>query len=198
MRVALLAVLLLVCLVSTAQATTWYISPYGNQNNNGTTPQEPLLNLLAALDVASAGDTIEAANGVYSGSDNIGLLFAFDVTLQGKSEGSTIFQSTSDDDEDLFKVVGAEVQFSQLTVVGASDTSATGVSVDSGGGFTAQQTTFSSLYYAIVYSPFATTASVSDCTFSSSVTTGVELGSTSTATVTLPSMSLTDSVFQSR
>jgi hypothetical protein len=200
MKSALSALLFAACIIgatqAVAQGNTWYISPYGNNSNNGTVPQDPFLTLRAALDAASPGDTIEAASGVYSGSDNIDLTLGFDVTLEGKSEGSTIFQSTVD--ENMYRIATANVVFSKVTLVGVSDSSAAGVDVAAGAGFAADSVTFSSLYYGIYYSAWAAAAEVSDCTFSASTNFGVMVYADSSSTVTLPSMSVSDSLFQSR
>ncbi len=45
---------------------TWYISPFGSDQNNGNSPQTAFKTLLKAVNVSADGNTI---NGVSSGDD---------------------------------------------------------------------------------------------------------------------------------
>lgn len=59
-----IAIILLLTLSSVASATSWYISPNGNDNNNGSIAS-PFFTINKAWSVASAGDIIYARGGVY-------------------------------------------------------------------------------------------------------------------------------------
>lgn len=59
-----IAIILFLTLSSVASATSWYISPSGNDNNNGSI-SSPFFTINKAWSVASAGDIIYARGGVY-------------------------------------------------------------------------------------------------------------------------------------
>jgi len=59
-----LAILILATLTTVASATTWYISPSGNDNNTGSL-SSPFFTLNKAWSVSKAGDVIYVRGGVY-------------------------------------------------------------------------------------------------------------------------------------
>lgn len=59
-----IAIILFLTLSSVVSATSWYISPSGNDSNNGSVTS-PFFTLNKAWSVASAGDIIYARGGVY-------------------------------------------------------------------------------------------------------------------------------------
>ena len=86
------AIAIFVVLVS---AETWYISPFGNNNNSGSSPGDAFFDLHTALLAASPGDTVRVASGYYSGSSNI-FLTLNGISLVGTSGSSvTVFEGTT-------------------------------------------------------------------------------------------------------
>lgn len=59
-----IVIILLLTLSSVASATSWYIAPNGNDNNNGSIAS-PFFTINKAWSVAAAGDIIYARGGVY-------------------------------------------------------------------------------------------------------------------------------------
>lgn len=57
-------VILLSCIAIAVQSATWYVSPFGNDGNNGSLSQ-PWKTIQHALNVASAGDSILVRAGTY-------------------------------------------------------------------------------------------------------------------------------------
>jgi len=80
-------------------ASTYYISPLGNNQNSGTSPSSAFYDLATALNVCNRGDVIQAAAGVYSGNNNIHL-FLDGITLIGAGSTKTIFQGNINELED--------------------------------------------------------------------------------------------------
>lgn len=80
-------------------ATSYYISPFGNNENSGSSPSSAFLDLATALNVSSPGDVIHAAAGTYTGNDNIYLPLD-GVTLIGAGSTKTIFQGNTNVLED--------------------------------------------------------------------------------------------------
>ncbi|GIU71527.1 MAG: hypothetical protein KatS3mg003_1006 [Candidatus Nitrosocaldaceae archaeon] len=62
-----LAIVLLVypLAIDGAEQRVYYVSPNGNDNNDGLTPNTPFKSIMKALKLAKAGDTIILADGVY-------------------------------------------------------------------------------------------------------------------------------------
>lgn len=75
-------------------ASTFYISPFGNNQNSGTSPSSAFLDLETALNAAAKGDIIRAAAGVYTGSANTDLTIN-GVTLIGAGSTKSVFQGSS-------------------------------------------------------------------------------------------------------
>lgn len=188
----LLAFLVALCLAGIVQGSTWYISPSGNDTNTGSS-QAPFLSLSAALDACSEGDTISVANGVYTGSDNIGLSFTTNVTVVGESL-SAVFQANLTTGA-IFNAK-AEVHFSTMTIVGLSNPGAMiGIFVSTYfDGGSVENVSFASLEQGIYYSSFWSRASVSNCTFQSSVGTGIYAN---TPTAVSVGLTVDGSLFQS-
>ena len=64
--VAIFAVLLVFCFISTGWAATYYVSPGGNDSNPGTTPETPFKTIQSAAYKAIAGDTVFIMAGTYN------------------------------------------------------------------------------------------------------------------------------------
>lgn len=75
-------------------SANWYISPFGNNNNSGTSASSPLLYLTNALTKASQGDTINVAAGLYVGANNVGLKVSGVKIVGTSGSAATIFQGT--------------------------------------------------------------------------------------------------------
>src|ERR1043165_7829936 len=66
LRAALALSASLVLVVSTASATTWYVSPSGSDSNPGT-QASPFKSITKAQSVAVSGDVVNLRGGTYSG-----------------------------------------------------------------------------------------------------------------------------------
>lgn len=90
----------------------WYVSPTGNNGDYGTTPATPFRTLAYAMTKAMSGDTVHAAEGVYS-------------------EGSAVYSSTASREHPSRVIVGERVTLladgatENTIIVGESDTSKT-------------------------------------------------------------------------
>lgn len=93
MRQTVLVTLLgVLTLASVANGAEYYVSPFGSDSNSGTSSLSPFLTMNKALSASSRGDTINAASGYYTGSDNVGLTIS-DRTIVGASTSGTVFLS---------------------------------------------------------------------------------------------------------
>ena len=109
----MLKLCIVLAFVSLSFQATWYISPFGNNNNSGTTPTSPFFDLKKALSVANDGDTIKAASGYYSGSTNVQLTISGIHLVGSAGSAVTVFQgsSTSSTSSYIFTLTnGATVQ----------------------------------------------------------------------------------------
>ena len=88
-------VVLLFFFLYLTQATNWYISPFGNNNNSGSSSTSPLADLKTALNKAAAGDTIYVGTGTYSGTNNIGLSISGMNVIGTSGSATTVFLGTS-------------------------------------------------------------------------------------------------------
>ncbi|GAB1468713.1 hypothetical protein MASR2M64_14590 [Candidatus Cloacimonadota bacterium] len=77
------------------QYADFYVSPYGNDNNSGLTPDAPLKTIALALIKIKADSlhqhTIHLANGEYGEEQNFPLNLRSYVSIEGESEAGTIF-----------------------------------------------------------------------------------------------------------
>ncbi len=89
----LFVVLCLVFLAVPAFSATYYVSPSGNDNNNGTTA--PFRTLGKAAGLVNPGDTVVAAPGIYYENDYGKGQVGFYVRRGGNSAGPVMFQSAS-------------------------------------------------------------------------------------------------------
>lgn len=105
-----------------AAATTWYVAPAGNDAFSCTSPATPCMNIKAAINKASAGDTIVVAAGTYVEAPFGGILHINKtLTLLGAQHGV-----------DARVARGSE---SIISVPSCTDITASGVIVD---GFTVE------------------------------------------------------------
>lgn len=148
-----------------ASAAQYYISPLGSDSNNGTSEQSPFLTLSKALNASSSGDSINAATGNYTGSENVGLSVV-DRTISGASTSGTVFEG---DNSDPFSTSGAVV-FEKLTLKGAGG--GNGVNVLSGSIMFAD-VHFSAFSEAVYLYPTTTNVTVTRCNFDSSSNFGI-------------------------
>ena len=74
-------------------AATRHVSPAGNDSNDGLTPETALLTPAAAVEIASPGDEILLAEGLYLLADE--LKIAKSVTLRGANRDTTILRAAS-------------------------------------------------------------------------------------------------------
>lgn len=72
--------------------TTYYVSPAGNNSNNGLTPATAKQSLPAATAVAVDGDIIQLANGTYTLTATLNLNHS--LTITGESEAGVIINAT--------------------------------------------------------------------------------------------------------
>ena len=90
-------------LLNPAGGKVWYVSAQAGNNSNPGTQQQPFKNIDKAIKVAQAGDTVAVAEGVYSGTFNIGYLaidkplklygsFARDFSARDIRRTPTLFQ----------------------------------------------------------------------------------------------------------
>lgn len=59
---------LLVLFTAQVSAATYYVSPAGDDKNNGSSEREPFKLVQHAIDSMSAGDTLLVLDGLYSGT----------------------------------------------------------------------------------------------------------------------------------
>lgn len=88
----LTAVLCTMSMYASAQ-TTYYVSPSGNNSNNGLTPATAKQSLPAATAVAVDGDIIQLANGNYTLTATLNLNHS--LTITGESEAGVIINTTA-------------------------------------------------------------------------------------------------------
>ncbi len=99
-------------------ATTWYVSPAGDDNNDCQTPATACKTVNAAVGKASDGDTIQIAAGTYVESSTINL--GAYLTLQGAGAGQTILDGGGS--QRVFSVAsGAIVTMTALTIRNGKD-----------------------------------------------------------------------------
>ena len=116
----LLALLVGLPLVARAAptATTWYVSPTGDDTNDCQTPATACKTVNAAVGKASDGDTIQIAAGTYVESSEISL--GAYLTIQGAGAGQTILDGGGS--HRVFSVAsGAIVTMTALTIRNGKD-----------------------------------------------------------------------------
>lgn len=84
---ALIAVLFSVSAVSAADI---YVNTTGNDTTGNGTSENPFLTIGKGVNTAVAGDTVNIANGTYSGTGNNQITINQAITIQGQSQTGTI------------------------------------------------------------------------------------------------------------
>ena len=74
-------------------AGPWYVATTGNDNNDCLSPASPCATINGAIGKASGGDTVNVAEGMYTGSGNEVVLIDRDITLLGGWDASFTTQS---------------------------------------------------------------------------------------------------------
>jgi hypothetical protein len=87
----LVVTLVAVTLPAAASATTWYVSPHGNDSNSGQSRKSPFATLQHAANQTQAGDTVMVLNGTYrvpcKGCDVV------DITTSGTASAPITYQA---------------------------------------------------------------------------------------------------------
>ncbi len=89
-----LALLILLVLVFTAEAATYYVSPTGSDTNVGSAGA-PFKTLAKAATLVNPGDTVVAADGVYYENYQGQGLFGLSVNRGGTESAPVVFQSAT-------------------------------------------------------------------------------------------------------
>ena len=76
---------------STVNAATFYVSPSGNNNNNGISEEKPLREVQYAIEQMKAGDTLIVLDGFYSGSFKL----KSGITIKAKNPRMAVFSGAS-------------------------------------------------------------------------------------------------------
>ncbi len=88
-----LTIMLLVAFFFTAKAqTNYYVSPTGNNSNNGLSAAAPKLTIVAAITAATDGDIINLANGTYTITTTLNINKS--LSIIGQSEAGVIIKAT--------------------------------------------------------------------------------------------------------
>lgn len=74
-------------------AGPWYVATTGNDNNDCLSPATPCATVNGAIGKASGGDTVNVAEGMYTGSGNEVVLIDRDITLLGGWDADFTTQS---------------------------------------------------------------------------------------------------------
>lgn len=148
-----------------ASAASYYISPSGSDSNPGTQSM-PFQTLSQAIDASSAGDTIYAASGLYTGAGNADLTFT-DRSIIGNGT-STLFQSS---ESFMFTLSGGQATLSNLAMVGGDKTYGFQVQDDCDATISGIQ--FQSFAAAVVLRGVVGGLALSGCTADNTVITAV-------------------------
>ncbi len=81
------AVVFQLILCTSVSAATFYVSPMGNNSNNGTSENTPIQVVQFAIDQMNAGDTLIILDGFYTGT----LHLKSGITIQAKHPRKTVF-----------------------------------------------------------------------------------------------------------
>jgi len=158
--------IVLSCLFSLAfSANSWYVSPFGNDNNSGSSASSPFKTISKAVAGTSAGDTVYLEEGAYGGPLNQAIYINSNITIT--TDGNPVVvnnQQTSG------FIVNNGIS---LTLIGLSMTNGyTLVNVGYGSELIAQDCTFSySIYGIITYVTQAVT--VTNCEFIGNTYAGI-------------------------
>lgn len=103
LAIFIVAFLAMIVAMSTVAATDYYVSPTGNDANNGlstSTNKQTISNVTAT---ASSDDTIYLSNGIYKGLKNKGIVIDKSLTFIGESKKNTIIDAEKNGR--LFKIL---------------------------------------------------------------------------------------------
>ncbi|MFC2090021.1 right-handed parallel beta-helix repeat-containing protein [Bacteroidota bacterium] len=81
------AIIFQLIIFTSVSATTYYVSPTGDNNNKGTSESKPFLVVQFAIDKMKAGDTLIVLDGFYTGT----LQLKSGITIQAKNPRKVVF-----------------------------------------------------------------------------------------------------------
>ena len=130
--------------VSATSYTDIYVSPTGDDINDGGDPLHPAQTIKHALGVTkNNGSTIHLADGIYSGTDNTNITISKSMTIKGQSQTSTIINGT--DTNWIFYIPsGINVTIINLKLTNGAGNNAGGAIYNNGGTLTVTNSTFNS------------------------------------------------------
>eukprot|EP00011_Vannellida_sp_DIVA3-517-6-12_P013581 CAMPEP_0114626020 /NCGR_PEP_ID=MMETSP0168-20121206/11565_1 /TAXON_ID=95228 ORGANISM="Vannella sp., Strain DIVA3 517/6/12" /NCGR_SAMPLE_ID=MMETSP0168 /ASSEMBLY_ACC=CAM_ASM_000044 /LENGTH=576 /DNA_ID=CAMNT_0001837309 /DNA_START=42 /DNA_END=1772 /DNA_ORIENTATION=+ len=132
--------------------------------------QSPLLTLSKAMDVSDTGDTINAASGVYTGDNNVGLTIS-SRTIVGASSTGTVFQG--DDDVSVLFYTSGDFSFENLTLKGGH------TGLNPSGTLELDSVVFTNSYFAIELNIGLTNFTMTGCLFDHTTSYGLKFISSS-------------------
>lgn len=115
LTLALIAVLLSVSAVSAADI---YVNTTGNDTTGNGTSENPFLTIEKGVSTAVAGDTVNIADGTYSGTGNNQITIYQPITIQGQSQNRTIINGAGNQ---IFYNNANGVTIRNLTFVNATN-----------------------------------------------------------------------------
>jgi predicted outer membrane repeat protein len=114
------ALIILLVSVSTVSATDIYVNTTGNDTTGSGTAENPFLTIEKGVNIAKAGDTVNIADGIYSGTGNNNITITKNMNITGQSQTGTIINGTSKNW--IFRILDVTVTIKNLTLTQGSTT----------------------------------------------------------------------------
>jgi len=149
--------IVLSCLFGLAfSANSWYVSPFGNDMNSGSSESNPFKTISKAVASTSVGDTVYLEEGAYGGPLNQAIYINANITIT--TDGNPVIVN---DQQTSGFIINTGVT---LTLIGLSMTNGYSlVDVGYGGELVAQECTFSYSSFGVL--SYGLSATLSNCEF---------------------------------
>ncbi len=139
-------ILLTLCLVgilfsvSSASAVDIYVNASASAGGDGSSTN-PFQNISAGIDLATDGDTVNIADGTYTGNSNTGITISKNMNIIGQSQAGTIIDA--EQNGRIFDIVsGITVTIQNLTLQNGQSSESGGATLYNTGDLTVNNVTF--------------------------------------------------------